>query len=105
MKKLPKIYKNEEIKPKNNNKLIYRFKNSEENIQTLQENLPKTLMETLDEIFSGIGYSYNTLVLIKTPSKTYETTLIAKTKSHLITIDNELIPLQDIISLQIKKPL
>lgn len=99
MKKLPKIYQNGIAKTFKNNKTIDRFKN-ESTIETSLEN-KDTVKETLNKIFNGIGYSYNIPVIIKTISKTYETTLVAKTSNNIITIDNEVIPIKEIISLKI----
>ncbi len=99
MKKLPKIYQNEINKSIKNNKTVYRFKNEDSAHRTIQET-NNTITETLAEIFNGIGYSYNIPVNIKTKDKTYETTLVAKTSNNVVTIDNEIIPIKDIISLQ-----
>lgn len=100
MKKLPKIYKNEIDKKINNNKNICYVEKED---SVLQKNTKEQITETIEEIFSGIGYSYNIPVTIKTSNKTYETSLIAKTKNSIITLDNETIPLETIISIQKKK--
>lgn len=101
MKKLPKIYQNEIDKNIKNNKTVYRFKNMDTRSSTPYEN-NKTVKETLDEIFNGIGYALNIVVLIKTKSKEYETTLVARTSNNIVTIDNEVIPIEDILNLEIK---
>lgn len=98
MKKLPKIYQNEIDKSIKNNKTVYRFKNEDSNYESIQNK--NTVANTLDEIFNGIGYSYNIPVIIKTNAKTYETTLVAKTANNIVTIDNEIIPINEIISLK-----
>lgn len=98
MKKLPKIYQNEILKEINNNKTRCYVVTANE--------LPPIQAEstiTLDEIFSGIGYSYNIPIILTTKKGTYNTSLIAKTKKNIITIDNELIPISDIVSIQKKK--
>lgn len=96
MKKLPSIYHNEKNTFCNNKKNCYcekhEIRKTNENINTI-----------LDEIFSGLGYSYNIPLEIKTKTKTYITSLIAKTKTNLITIDNEIIPLTEVVSVQKKK--
>ena len=99
MKKLPKIYQNEITKSIKNNKTVFRFKNEETN-SSLEED--KTITDTIEEIFNGIGYSYNIPVTIMTKEKTYKTTLVSKTKNNIVTIDNEVIPIEDILNLEIK---
>ena len=97
MKKLPKIYQNEITKSIKNNKTVFRFKNEETN-SSLEED--KTITDTIEEIFNGIGYSYNIPVTIMTKEKTYKTTLVSKTKNNIVTIDNEVIPIKEIITLE-----
>ncbi len=100
MKKLPKIYQNEITKSIKNNKTVYRFKNEDTKNNQVIENTNNSITEILNSIFNGIGYSYNIPVLIKTNSKNYETTLVAKTANNIITIDNEIIPIKEIISIE-----
>ncbi len=99
MKKLPKIYKNEITKKINNNKEVCYLKNRQTSDVTPHQK--KDIELTLDEIFSGIGYSYNIPVTIKTSTKTYDTSLITKTKNNVVTLDNDIISIEDIISLEI----
>lgn len=101
MKKLPKIYKNEITKKINNNKEVCYLKN--EQVSDMTHNSKKDIELTLDEIFNGIGYSYNIPVTIKTSTKTYETSLITKTKNNVVTLDNDIISIEDIISLEITR--
>ena len=96
MKKLPKVYQNEFNKKINNNREVCYLK--EETSKIIEPS--KTIDETLTEIFSGIGYSYNIPVIIKTTNKVYETSLISKTKNNLITLDNEVIPINEIIGIE-----
>lgn len=105
MKNLPKVYKNEINKKINNNKKVCRLKkelplDTSKDISELQKN---DIEITLSQIFNGIGYSYNIPVTIKTSTKTYETSLITKTKNNVITLDNDIISIQDIINLEINK--
>ncbi|MDD5887870.1 MAG: hypothetical protein PUC82_00015 [bacterium] len=102
MKKLPKVFQNEISKNINNNKKVCYLKEENKNVSDpITSN--QTITDTLDEIFSGLGYSYNIPVIIKTKTKTYDTSLITKSRINIITIDNEVIPISDIISINIKK--
>ena len=103
MKKLPKIYQGEfNKKIINNKKICYVEKSNDLNVTT-SENEDNNIMELLNEIFSGIGYSYNIPVIIKTANKEYTTSIIAKTKKNIITLDNEVIPISEIVSIKKKK--
>lgn len=101
MKKLPKVFQNEFSKPINNNKKVCYLKNEEQQDQIQENNSESNIQEVLDKVFSGIGYSYNIPLEIKTKIKTYNTSLIAKTNHNIITLDNEIIPISDIISINI----
>ena len=95
MKKLPEIYKNEITKKINNNKEYCYLKN-----ETLKDK-ELNITEKLNSIFHGIGYPYNKTVEITTKDKTYQTSLLTRTKSSVITISDETIPIKDIINLRI----
>lgn len=87
MKKLPELYKNEKINFVDHNRKVYTIK--EEKVDK-EENI-------LDDIFNGIGHPYNQKVFIKTSKKTYETYLVSRTKQNVLTLENEVIPIQDIL--------
>lgn len=94
MKKLPKIYKNEITKNINNNKEYCYLKDEDVKNENIEDKIAS--------IFNGMGYSYNIPVTIRTKDKEYNTSLVAKTKTSLITLDNDTIKISDIISLDAK---
>ena len=98
MKKLPKIYQNEINKKICNNKKTCYLKN--ESIDEFKPLESETINQVINEVFSGLGYSYNIPLTIKTKNQTYKTSLIAKSKNNLITLDNNIIPIKDIISIE-----
>lgn len=93
MKKIPKLYKVDNNKIKDNNQLQCNIK-KEEKISVKKQ---------LDEIFSGLVYPYNISVEIITKDKKYDTSIIARTKDHILTLENNIIPIKEIISIQKKK--
>lgn len=98
MKKLPRIYHDEiDTKIKNNRQMCYV-----EEVDDLNINKEEVL-NTLSRVFAGLGHVYNTNVIIETKDKTYDTSLISKNKKELITIDNEIIKIDDIKRITIKK--
>lgn len=93
MKKLPELYKNLNSKPKDNNKKVYYMKTGENEIRS------SSIEEELESIFHTLGYSYNIPVEIKTKDNTYHTSLVTKTKENVLTIDNQIIPIKDIVQI------
>lgn len=96
MKKLPKIYKedNLQIKVNNKTKCIVELNNEE-----YKENN----LNIINDIFSGLGYPFNVLLTIKTKKAEKTTSLIGKTEKAIITLDNEIIPIAEILSITRKK--
>lgn len=91
MKKLPSIYKNEINKKIKNNREVTYIKEEQQNIN-----------EIIDSIFNGLGYSYNIPLIITTKNKVYETSLISRGKTNINTLDNDSIPINEIISIERK---
>lgn len=91
MKKLPSIYKNEINKKIKNNREVTYIKEEQQNIN-----------EIIDSIFNGLGYSYNIPLIITTKNKVYETSLISRSKTNINTLDNDSIPINEIISIERK---
>ena len=96
MKKLPEIYKNNFTKKIKNNREVCYLRN-EDTISTASN---ISIEEEINNIFSGIGYSYNIPVEIVTNKKVYNTSLVAKTRENVVTIDNEIIAIGDIKSIK-----
>lgn len=94
MKKLPQIYKSNINKTILNNKTMCHVN---------LEKINFSVKEVINEIFNGMGYSYNIPVEIKTKAKIYVTSLIAKVNDHIITADNDVILIDDIIEIKKKR--
>ena len=102
MKKLPKIYQNNIDKKINNNKEIYYLRNKNNSSSEVMSS--NDIDEFLNHIFNGIGYAFNIPVIIKTNNKVYDTSLIARTGGYVLTLDDDKIKLDDIISIKRKNP-
>ena len=96
MKKLPEIYKNNFTKKIKNNREVCYLRN--EDVISKLSNI--SIEEEINNIFSGIGYSYNIPVEIVTNKKVYNTSLVAKTRENVVTLDNEIIAIGDIKSIK-----
>ena len=100
MKKLPKIYQAEFTKKiKNNKKSCYLIETK------TNQNTPNnfSIDKIITEVFSGIGHPYNIPLIITTITEKYDTCLIAKSKSNLITLENQVIPISEVINIEYKK--
>ncbi len=105
-KDLPKVFKNKIEKPLTNNE-SYSYHRSdleqEEKVNKKEEKLiEKNINQKIDDIFTSSRYVYKADVIIKTKlgEKAYK--IIGKNANHLITIDNELIPIVDIEDIHFK---
>lgn len=95
IKKLPKLYKNEKLNIKNNNKKICYVERKDNS-----KNNNNNIRETINKIFNGIGRPYNVKVYLQTKDLSKETSLLAKNSEFIITIDNEKIPIDSIIKIE-----
>jgi len=98
MRKLPNIYKNDLTrKSDNNEELFYSFDNIENKEEIKEE---KNILQKINSIFTSSNYIYKADVEIKLKDKIVNKRVIGKNKTHLITIDNELIPISDILDIK-----
>ena len=96
---LPNVFQNNNIKYEDNSQDLYYSKNNNIRKQTQKVDINTQIKN----IFSSTSYVYKINVIITTTSKTFETTIIGKSNNYLITINNELISIKDIIDIQEKK--
>jgi len=118
-RKLPSVFANKIEKEVGNNKRVfYSSKDDlEETVegvrdsstssdfaQRAKENLvqPKNIYQKLNEIFSSSRYVYKADVEITLKDGVVTKRIIGKNSNHLITIDNELIPISDIVDIKHK---
>ena len=105
-KNLPPIFKMGEKTPPKSHNMNYTYATDEpiqEEKVFISEISSNTVDETLNQIFSTKGYPFNIPVEITFAGKTIQTSLAARTKSAIITLDNETIPISTITSIIIKK--
>lgn len=100
IKKLPKIYQNHIDKKINNNREMFCSFSLKEKNNINNEDIELLL----DGLFNGKRNVYNIPVIIKTIKKTYDTFLVARNSSYILTIDQEKIPINDIVSIKRKNP-
>ena len=100
MKKLPHIYHGnlDSINTNNKKQCIVAEKYEKEKNDVEESNI-----HLIDQVFSSMGYSFNIPLCIKTQNEEKITGLVAKTKDAIITLENEIIPLSEILSITRKK--
>lgn len=89
-KSLPKVFRNSINKPINNNKKVFYGQRGETNEEI-----------KLDDLFKQ-NQIYRTDVIITLKDQKIEKKIIGRSQKHLITIDNELIAINDIIKIEKK---
>lgn len=99
-KKLPDIFK-ANISSLNNNEKVYYSNRGEENKEASV--LIGTINQKINTIFSSTNYVYKADVKIILKDRTINTKVVGRNKTHLITLDNELVPIKDIVDIDYKK--
>ncbi len=61
-----------------------------------------TVKEKIEKLFNRNGYVFNVLVEIITSKKNYNTKIAGKVNNHLITLDNDIICINDIKDIIVK---
>ena len=106
MKQLPPIFKvSNNIKDTNQKYYYEKVTNKikpKEIKKTIDNNL--SIEEKINKIFKTKGYAFNIPVEITISNKTVNTYLALKKNDSIITLDNEVIPISTITSLEIKSP-
>ena len=99
MKKLPRIYQGTFEKEIHNNQ-------NEEYISGKETETKKdfsfSVEEKLSSLFASSRHVFHIPVLIKTKSHVYDTKIAGKVKNYIITLDNDIIYLSDIVDIKEK---
>lgn len=101
-KKLPGVFANKVSKEASHNSSVSYTTNKEEISEKpvkRQSIIGENINQKINNIFSSTRYVYKADVNITLKDKTIKRKIIGKNSIHLITIDNELIPISDIIDI------
>ena len=102
-KKLPKVFANKIDKELKNNATVYYDKNEVRNEQKDNSNSIFTVNQKINQIFSSARYVYKADVIITTKNGKVNKRIIGRNRNELITMDNEVININDIIDIEFKK--
>lgn len=97
MKDLPKVFHNKIDKKFNNNRCVYYSNN---NYDDNREVDPRTVLQKINDIFSSPNYVYKANVEITLRDKKITKRIIGRNKNYIITMDNDLIPITDIVDIK-----
>ena len=98
-KKIPRVYANKIDKKLNNNSTYYVSNEEKSEVKFKTNDINKKI----NDIFNSTSYLYRANVVITLRSGDIVKKIIGKNKNQLITIDNELIPIDDILDIRLKK--
>ncbi len=94
---LPKVYQNKNIGNINNAQEYFYSLNTKQ--ISKPENRRIDIKEKINKLFQSNKFIYKIKVIVTTSTGEKETTIIGKTNNDLITINNDLIPISDIIDI------
>lgn len=112
MKELPKMYRNRIEKEITNNEKIFStmFNHVSTNFEKENDRKIKidnrnnfTVEQKIANIFNSPNYIYKIDVVIVSDTGKYTKRIVGKTKTNLITMDNEYIPINTIRDIYIEK--
>lgn len=92
MRKLPNVYQSPINKDFKNYQDSYRSSTTYQN--------PKDINKKINEIFASNNHVYKSRVRITLSDKVLEEVIVGKTSINLLTIDNKLIKITDIIDIE-----
>lgn len=103
MEKKPSVFANKINKKLENNERVYFSDKEKKELEVKNETMnSKPIQQQIKEIFNSHTYIYKADVEIKTKDGIFNKRLIGKNNTHIITIDNELIPIDEIIEIRNK---
>ncbi len=100
MKELPKVFHNKIDKKFDNNRSVFYSNNTYEEDRSVDT---RTVLQKINEIFSSPNYVYKANVEITLKDKKVTKRIIGRNKNYIITMDNDLIPISDIVDIRSTK--
>ena len=100
MKDLPKVFHNKIDKKFDNNRSIYYSSNTYDDRSVTDS---RTVLQKINDIFSSPNYVYKANVEITLKDKKVTKRIIGRNKNYIITMDNDLIPITDIVDIKSTK--
>lgn len=103
-KKLPGVFANKiEKKIQNNETVYYSKKEIEKETKDIKQEKPINIRNKIHKLFKSTNYIYKLDTEITLKDKTITKRVIGYNDKDIITFDNELIPIENIIDIEMKK--
>ena len=99
MKDLPKVFHNKIDKKINNNESVFYSSNKKTNNGNDSAD-SRNVIQKINSIFSSPNYVYKANVEITLKDKTITKRIIGRNKDYIITMDNNLIAISDIVDIR-----
>ena len=100
MKDLPKVFHNKIDKKIDNNRSVYYSNNNYQEEQSVDT---RSVLQKINDIFSSPNYVYKANVEITLKDKKVTKRIIGRNKDYIITMDNDLILINDIVDIRSTK--
>lgn len=109
--KLPGVFQGKVKKNSGNNRQIfYSDRNDDDVVEDAEKNevfshgmLGKNINQKINDILNSPSYVYKADVEIKLKDKTINKRIVGRNALSLITIENELIPISDVVDIYLSK--
>lgn len=98
MKDLPRVFRNTIDKKFDNNRSVFYSSNDNNVEETKTDN--RTVLQKINDIFSSPNYVYKANVDITLKDKKITKRIIGRNANYIITMDNDLIPITDIVDIK-----
>ena len=102
-KKLPKVFANKIDKPLKNNETVYYEKREDRKEEPFKPNSLFSINQKINQIFGSSRYVYKADVVITTKNGKLNKKIIGRNRNELITMDNEVIKIADILDIDFQK--
>ena len=107
-KKLPKVFANKIEKPLKNNETVFYDRSEEKKVEQKEEKSNQfssrlTINQKINQIFGSSRYVYKADVIITTKDGNLNKKIIGRNRNELITMDNEVIPISEIMDIEFQK--
>lgn len=103
-KELPRVYANKiDNAIKNNKTVYYSYDEKKYNKDRALSLIGQSINQKLNTIFNSPSYVYKATVRIHFENDSVVKKIVGRNKNYLITIDNELIPINEIVDIEYAK--
>ncbi len=102
--RLPNVFRNRKVGVVRNNKEVFYSKEEKKELPKEDDKIQKIIIrKKINDIFNSRNFIYKAKVIITTKEKDMLVEIIHKNNSALLTLNNESIPIDDILDIKLAK--